>query len=184
MSTDTLVRMCAPTLAGMKTGSLFSQEFADKEELHLSLEKYNQILEPKGLKMISLGRKRKRYLLYVYRPYRLWKDLNRDDSRSLLHELGYCTENCEQCLRKLKDKIENENDFPHEVGLFLGYPFCDVKGFIEHRECLHVGLWKVFDHKEETCALFEKYQRCNRIYDRCFAQGTSLKRLIVEDIHH
>lgn len=184
MSTDTIVRMCAPTLAGMKTGSLFSQEFSDKEELALSLEEYNRVMEPKGLKMISLGQKRNRYLLYVYRPSRLLKDLNQDDSKNLLSELGYCAENCDMCLHQLRNKIETENDFPHEVGLFLGYPYCDVKGFMEHRECLHIGYWKVFDHKEETCALFEKYKRCQEIYGRCYANGIPLKRLIVEDIHH
>lgn len=184
MSTDTIVRMCAPTLAGMKTGSLFSQDFSGKEELCLCLHMYNEVLEPKGLKMISSGFNEKRYLLYVYRPSRLERDLNQKNCRDLLKELGYCVENCEQCLNKLKDKIEKEKDFPHEVGLFLGYPYCDVKGFMDHKECLHIGMWKVFDNKEETCALFEKYKRCYEIYDKCYAEGTPFERLIVEDIHH
>ena len=33
MSEETLVRYCSPTLAGIKTGSLFGCEFASQEEL-------------------------------------------------------------------------------------------------------------------------------------------------------
>ena len=180
MSTDTLVRMCAPTLAGMKTGSLFTQEFKDEDELHATLDRYNGILEPKGLKIVSLGLKIKRHLLYLYRPAQLSRDLNDVRSRELLSTLGYCCENCEQCLKRLQGRIGKEKDFPHEVGFFLGYPYCDVKGFMEHRKCLAVGPWKVFENKDETCALFEKYRCCQRIYDGCVRKGMSLSQLIVK----
>ena len=45
------------------------------------------------------------------------------------------------------------------MGIFLGYPLEDVKGFIEFngKESLYVGYWKVYSKLEEKLALFQKY---------------------------
>ena len=36
--------------------------------------------------------------------------------------------------------------FPHEIGIFLGYPLADVAGFIRNkgRNCKCIGTWKVY----------------------------------------
>lgn len=39
MSEEMLVRHCAPTLAGLKTGNLFSCEFEDEEAMRFSLRR-------------------------------------------------------------------------------------------------------------------------------------------------
>lgn len=37
-------------------------------------------------------------------------------------------------LDTLAGRIQNAGgEFPHEIGLFLGYPLGDVKGFIKHK---------------------------------------------------
>lgn len=43
-------------------------------------------------------------------------------------------------------------EFPHEVGLFLGYPPEDVEGFIENkaRSCKITGYWKVYSDEEKA----------------------------------
>lgn len=40
-----------------------------------------------------------------------------------------CTE---RCVAELIRRVRHEEDFPHEIGLFLGYPSEDVSGFIKH----------------------------------------------------
>lgn len=47
MSEEMLVRHCAPTLAGLKTGNLFSCEFEDEEAMRFSLCRWNRILGKK-----------------------------------------------------------------------------------------------------------------------------------------
>lgn len=53
-----------------------------------------------------------------------------------------CTE---RCVAELIRRVRHEEDFPHEIGLFLGYPSEDVSGFIKHgaKNSKCVGTWKV-----------------------------------------
>ena len=46
--------MRAPTLAGIKTGSLFSVDCPDKKLLNQQIRAYNQLLFPKGMVMLPL----------------------------------------------------------------------------------------------------------------------------------
>ena len=43
-------------------------------------------------------------------------------------------------------RLQDEAEFPHEIGLFLSYPPEDVQGFIDHhaRDFKLSGLWKVY----------------------------------------
>ena len=54
-----------------------------------------------------------------------------------------------------------EMPFPHELGLLLGYPAEDVRGFmgIGYKKCLYTGYWKVYEKAEEKIALFSEYDR-------------------------
>ena len=47
-------------------------------------------------------------------------------------------------------RLRRESDFPHEVGLFLGYPPRDVEGFIREkaRRAKCTGAWKVYGDEE------------------------------------
>ncbi len=58
--------------------------------------------------------------------------------------------------------------FPHEIGLFLGYPSEDVLGFIRNRagNSKMTGAWKVYGDKEKAERIFEKYRKCTRCYLR------------------
>ena len=44
MSEDLIVRHCAPTLAGLKTGNMFTATFASKAQLDSEVQQLNQIL--------------------------------------------------------------------------------------------------------------------------------------------
>lgn len=67
--------------------------------------------------------------------------------------------------RKLEQRIgvhgNGEMPFPHELGLLLGYPAEDVRGFmgIGYKKCLYTGYWKVYEKAEEKIALFSEYDR-------------------------
>ena len=57
MSEDLIVRHCAPTLAGLKTGNMFRASFADEGELDAELERLNLILTEKGLRITALRKR-------------------------------------------------------------------------------------------------------------------------------
>ena len=60
MSEELLVRNCAPTLAGLKTASLFNCPYESREELLSSLRQLNRRLGPKGVRAIPLRFSEKR----------------------------------------------------------------------------------------------------------------------------
>ena len=86
MSEDLIVRHCAPTLAGLKTGNMFSASFADEKELKAEMERLNLMLTEKGLRITALrvdchancGKCGIRALLYIYRPGLLQNDLHEE----------------------------------------------------------------------------------------------------------
>lgn len=51
-------------------------------------------------------------------------------------------------------------DFPHEMGLLLGYPIEDVEGFIKNKgeNYLYAGYWKVYKDVEQKKLLFDAYE--------------------------
>ena len=54
MSEEILVRQGAPTLAGIKTGSLFPCPCEDKEALFADIRRLNRLLVPRGLCLLPI----------------------------------------------------------------------------------------------------------------------------------
>ena len=88
MSEEYLVRNCAPTLAGIKTGSLFTCPYSSKAEIVTALSSLNQKLLSKGLRVLPLRFSENRALIYLYRPKRLESDLRQAESVRILNALG------------------------------------------------------------------------------------------------
>ena len=68
MSEEAIVRNCAPTLAGIKTGNLFSYPYRSAEEMRTAVRHWNRILRDKGVRIVPLRFEKNRALIYVYRP--------------------------------------------------------------------------------------------------------------------
>ncbi|MBQ6621904.1 MAG: DUF3793 family protein [Mogibacterium sp.] len=186
MPEDLMVQFCAPTLAGLKTGSLFTASYESEEQLKSDLERMNELFRQKGLRAIALRYRGGKALLYIYRPRRLQRDLERADSREILARFGYA--GMEQahirqnlCLAHLTERICASGDFPHEIGLFLGYPPEDVRGFIDEgsRACKASGYWKVYGDVRQAEELFTKYRKCTGLYLKCWRNGTPMEKLAV-----
>ena len=100
---------------------------------------------------------------------------------AFLRQLGYCDLSEEGAIACLAGRLAARGGFPHEIGLFLGYPLCDVQGFIRHagRHCKCCGYWKVYGDEAEAQSLFQKFDRCREAYRRMFRRGCSLEQLTV-----
>ena len=176
-----IVRLCAPTLAGLKTGSLFTCEADDRSELSAQIRQLNLMLAPKGIRIMILGFPREdRALIYLFRIDQLKTDLQSDGTSALLRSRGYDPSHMGQCLSTLIHKLKDYDEFPHEIGCFLGYPYEDVCGFIQHRRPYKaVGTWQVFGDVDEALKKFEMYRRCTDSYLRQFEHGTAIEQLAV-----
>ena len=56
MSDDYLVRNCAPTLAGLKTGNMFSCPYESREDLLNAIRQLNKRLSAKGSSAARIGK--------------------------------------------------------------------------------------------------------------------------------
>ena len=177
MSEELIVRHCAPTLANLKTGSLFVCPITDRASFFSSLRSLNELLVPKGLRALPLRIREYSALVYLYRPSRLKKDLEDPAAIKILQNHGYSCYG--KCLPKLIERIRASEEFPHEIGLFLGYPPEDVQGFLDHRPCKCCGCWKVYGDENKAKKTFDLYKKCERVYCQQLAQGIDIKRLTV-----
>lgn len=165
----------APALTGIKCANLFTVDKPDWLVDELCNE-FSVRAGRFGLNMKVLCRCGRRTLIYIYHEDILGKWLSRSDVKEFLYEYGYKPdESTEQKLKRLSSRIECEN-FPHEIGAFLGYPIDDVRGFIKNkgRNCLLCGTWKVYHEAEKAEKLFKKYGECRDYLCSQIKKGTEL----------
>ena len=164
-----------------KWGILIKKESESLDISGLKIPRDYKILRGKGLRAIPLRYTDNYVLIYLYRLENLKKDLMRPETRSILREKGYDCSDPDMCVVQLVKHIENDEVFPHEIGLFLGYPEKDVKGFMKSPEegVLCVGYWKVYGDVEKAERTFRKFNRCTEVYCRALKHGKSLEQLIV-----
>lgn len=182
MSDETIVRHCSPTLAGIKTGSMFSVSCESQSDMETQIREYNRMLVPKGLVMLPLRFMKGRVLIYLFRPEYLKKDLSREESLKILSSFGYSLSDLGSALKQLILRMEKGDSFPHEIGLFLGYPPEDVKGFIENgaEKYQFSGIWKVYGNAEDAKKMFGRIHHCETAYMNSFHTGMPLEKLAVK----
>ncbi len=177
-----IIKNCSPTLAGIKTGSLFCASYQSGSEKTEVLRKWNKMLLKKGLRAVPFENRYGGELVYIYRISRLKKDLSENLAGEILTARGYCPDllDCpEKCVAELSKRIKNGEEFPHEIGIFLGYPPEDVRGFIEKRKCKFTGCRKVYGDVAAAKKQFAQYKKCTEIYSRLYFNGRSIERLTV-----
>lgn len=120
-------------------------------------------------------------IVYVYRRKQLERTLENEDCREFLAKLGYSQMDLDSLLAQLVFRLETQPEFPHEIGVFLGYPLQDVIGFIENRgrNFTCCGFWKSYSDPAEIQACFACYRKCIHIYMTLLKQGTPLEKLAV-----
>ena len=74
LSDEMVIRHGSPTLAGLKTGNLFSCTYTGKTQLQKALRSLNRRLASKGVRIVPLRVTEKTALLYLYRPGKLKED--------------------------------------------------------------------------------------------------------------
>ena len=178
MLEDLIVRHCAPTLTGLKLGSLFLyREFGLEREIRL----WNKNLNKKGIFVEILREDERGALIYVYRRKQLAHLLENQRVNGMLAKYGYSCEEPDEVLRVLGKRLKKKRGFPHEIGIFLGYPLEDVVGFIQNggKNYMFCGCWKVYCNEQLARRQFERLIKCKRICNRLYEEGQSIMRLAV-----
>jgi hypothetical protein len=156
----------SPAICGIKASNLINLKITD--ELYEEIEELNK--KYPNLCFYVLKNDGKNALILVYRKKVLERYLFKEENRAFLNSIGYETESVELILLSLRERME-EDSFPHEIGVFLGYDLSDIKSFIEGKVCLYVGYWKVYSKVEEKMEIFDKHTRCNNAVMRMIDKG-------------
>lgn len=168
----TIGKHCGITFAGLKPASLVSIERREAGVIARLSGKFKS----KGFRFAVLGGCRSKLLVYIYHAERLQKLLFSGETRDFLFSLGYRYDSAAEAIEQLKCKMTGE--FPHEIGVFLGYPLSDVRGFIaDPGGCILCGCWKVYSNAAEAERVFERYRRCSACICRHMRNGRSLAQI-------
>ena len=182
-----MIEQCAPVLAGLKPAGLFRYETRDCADLARRVCSWNEQLNGKGLRVrVMKGCARThRFLIYVYREAQLSAVLADRAVQEFLRQEGYQLpaeqEQTGALLNQLSRRLCCQAEFPHEIGVFLGYPLPDVVGFIENRgqNFTCCGCWKSYGEPAAARRRFDQLSKCTAVYLRLFHSGTPIARLTV-----
>ena len=168
----------APSLLGIKCASLFTLSRSEFD-IGGNARRFNRRAAARGLKIKVLREECScagRSLILVYSPKLLAARLSAPENRELLREYGYTDDMpLDECLERLSERTKCD-DFPHEIGIFLGYPVEDVRGFVENggRNYKLCGCWKVYGSVESARRKFADYDRCREYLCGRLEQGEDL----------
>ena len=169
-----LGRHCGVTFAGIKPASLFTI----KEEEKGTLKGFAKKFRIKGFVFVPMKALKEKRLFYVYHRKHLEKILCTACNRLFLEKYGYVYKTSTEAVSILKRRLQQDS-FPHEIGIFLGYPLEDVQGFIAEPKATSkiCGYWKVYHNVDEKQKLFERFKMCTDCICRRMHEGQSLTEI-------
>ncbi len=178
---ELIARQCAPTFIGLKAASLVAFQKARFDDLDAQLADYESCFACHGISVFRLLDEEKRTLMLFYRGGVLDDILRRRDAQKILRRYGYRpSDSLSAMLGRLRQRVQSGEGFPHEIGLFLGYPPHDVRGFIENkgRGFLCCGLWKVYADADASMAFFKRCADCTARFCTRLANGVPMAEIL------
>lgn len=168
---------CAPLLAGLKPSNLLIIPMGMEAVLRHSLRGTR-------IAMYLLSEYDGKQVFLLYKVNELIVYLTEQTVQRLLLDLGYEGGELYSLLQSVSKKYtahkQEKEAFPHELGLLLGYPAVDVKGFMEQagKNFLYSGYWKVYGNVRETVLLFREFGRAKEYVVRLVKQGYSIAEIM------
>ena len=153
---------CAPVLRKVKVANMFHIEKASFHDLQVVLQVYNRKFNKKGLYIRLFQTHQSRITIYVYQEKVLNTLLKHEAIQKFLRQFYYPCDTLEHMLLYLDQRLSACSGYPHEIGIFLGYPLCDVIGFMKNKPCQLCGYWKVYANVSQACSLFRSYDACSQ----------------------
>lgn len=175
-----IANQCAPVLAGVKPANMLALE---NKHLH----QIKKAIEGTGLSRCCLYAGEEKNIWLLYRKEALEECVYGQEQLEFLKQYGYKEERLERMLMKFayrfrQYRTQDEMEFPHEMGVFLGYPMADVKGFIHNggKNYLYCGYWKVYENVEQAVQLFKIYEKVRKVFLEEVNKGKNLWQITME----
>lgn len=171
---------CSPAFMGIKASNLVSCDLKKFNNVEIYLKTLNNQLNNKGIYFDIICLCQNRVLILVYKKKLLCSVINEQENYEFLKDIGYPMHlGFDEVMSHLKIRVKNNKDFPHEIGIFLGYPLEDIKGFLKNKgkNFKMCGYWKVYSDEERAIKLFNKYTHCRKVILRTISLGKDIVSL-------
>ena len=167
---------CAPVMFGIKPSNLLIIDPCYDPVLM-------SVVTGTGLKVrcfyFGIGRQ----VWFMYSEKMLSQYLEQEENQTFLLQYGYTPDmTLNQVLihaaRRFRRYKRGEIGFPHEMGILLGYPLCDVCGFIENdgKNYLCTGYWKVYANEEQARQTFSRYAKVKELAMQMVRNGIAVQK--------
>ena len=141
----------------------------------------NDLLDGSGLTPRVMIDRGESLLLLVYRDEAFRALLSRPNVMAVLRRAGYRAPfDTDNVLAELGARLQTGNGFPHEIGVFLGYPLKDVAAFMGWISlpfsCQR--LWKIYGDPRHSLQLAHRFSHCrNRMAHHLARQASAPHQL-------
>jgi hypothetical protein len=156
-----IVCFAAPVIAGLKCGGLLRISRGDPRTGRTWALVRRRLARSLRLEFAELSVADDALLLFIYRRDAVRCAIAPIEVKNFLRSLGYEAEGDlpEPYIDTLVSRFKA--GMPHEVGIFLGYPLEDVKGFMENggRNSKFAGYWKVYGDENAAREKFCEFRR-------------------------
>lgn len=168
---------CAPLISGLKVSNLLIISAEDEALVRV-------ILRRSGISFFRLLRTGEKVTFLLFRKNPLEAYLKQQEVETMLVEGGYAELSLGNILSTFQKRYAHYMSaggrFPHEMGLLLGYPAEDVKGFVENegKNFLYSGYWKVYADVEEKRRLFQKFENAKETVIQLLSYGVGIQDIL------
>lgn len=172
-----IILECAPLIFGLRLANIINITRAEFVNL-------KKIFFDSDLSFYVISTTKDRLSLLFYRKNNLSEYFSKPKTKELLEEFGYDTGDMYGMMYtfslRYRKYINKKADFPHEMGLFLGYPVEDVEGYINNdgKNSLAVGYWKVYEGVNEKIKLFEKFEEAKETLTYLVYKGMNINEIV------
>lgn len=168
---------CAPLLTGIKISNLLTVP----DSMEKDVERLFQRTE---ISLYVFCRFEGKVTFFLYRKEPLENYLGQPETRRMMEDFGYRGSSLSVILKWVAAKysvyMASRRDFPHEIGLLLGYPAEDVAGFVKNhgKNFLYTGYWKVYGDLKKSLETFEGYDQAKERVVRMISRGAGVHDII------
>jgi hypothetical protein len=173
-----IAQQCAPLLTGIKMSNILITHSSNTEKVY-------EIFRHTSVEVKCIYWEAERITFLLYQPEELIEYLNKSEIQLVMVNLGYGSMDIdyimEGCAFRFSAHKKERSQFPHELGLLLGYPVADVVGFMENygRNFLYSGYWKVYSNLQGALDTFHQYKKAKEEVTRLVTNGLSINRILM-----
>lgn len=175
-----LIELLGPVILGAKAGEIisfptFAPDYEQKMYYVKELFKDKKSIKYREIDMCGQCRK-----IFFYNPQKMDRVLSDSRIRKFLDILDYPRhEDSEAIFDYFIEKMHTSSEFPHEIGIFLGYPLKDVMGFMGYGslKLTKTHAWKVYGDSRISDMVYKEIREA-RDFMRSIIQDKSVCEIL------